>query len=285
MLPFDYARPQRLDEAVALLAAHENARVLAGGTDLTVGLRDGKIRPGIVVDIKRVIELAPAVAVDNGTVSVSATTPLSDVLLHDAVRKHFPALVEAASVVGSAQIRHRATLAGNVCNASPAADTAPVLVMHDAALTVQGPDGDREIAVVDFIQGNRRTDLGRGELVTRVRLPVPSRPYGAAFERMTRRRGVDLATINVSCMADKLGVTFVLGAVAPVPVVVRDDSGALSQGADPADRAAALDAVADRATPISDVRASAEYRRAMVGVLLRRALHRAQANLATQEER
>lgn len=275
MLPFDYVRPQTLPEAVQLLTEHEHPRVLAGGTDLIVGLRDGKIRPGIVVDLKRIPELAPSITVTDARITVSATTPLTDVIAHEGVRRHFPSLSEAANVVGSIQIRHRATLAGNICNASPAADTVPVLALYGASVTVHGPKGDRDVPVIEFIKGNRNIDLGPGELITAVHLPVTGRPMGTAFERMTRRRGVDLATINLCCRVDEDAVTFVLGAVAPVPVLIRDSSGALSSTATESIRAMALSAVVDRATPISDVRASAEYRRAMVRVLARRALHRA----------
>lgn len=278
MLPFTYARPDSLARAVDLLTASPDARVLAGGTDLTVGLRDGRVRPGLVVDIKRIPELAPAVVVDDQQVRVTAATPMTDLLARPEVRRRLPALAAAADVVGSIQIRHRATLAGNICNASPAADTVPVLAMYGASVTVHGPKGDREVLVADFVQGNRRIDLQPGELVTAVTVPLPGGPSGAAFERMTRRRGVDLATINVGCLVEADATTVVLGAVAPVPIVVRDASGDLGPSAGDDATVAALEAVVARATPISDVRASADYRRAMVRVLVRRALHRARTN-------
>lgn len=286
MLPFTYARPERLAEAARLLAAHEGSRVLAGGTDLTVGLRDGRVRPGLVVDIKRLPELAPDVDVNDLSVRVSATTPLTDLLDHPVLASRLPALAAAADVVGSLQIRHRATLAGNICNASPAADTVPVLAMHGASVTVHDGTTDREVLVTDFVQGNRLIDLRPGELVTAVTIPLPSLSSGAAFERMTRRRGVDLATINVSCLVEDDATTVVLGAVAPVPIVVRDTSGALANSVEDDATVAALEAVVARATPITDVRASADYRRAMVRVLVRRALHRARAHYAerTSEE-
>ncbi|MFH0751895.1 MAG: FAD binding domain-containing protein, partial [Chloroflexota bacterium] len=123
MHTFEYARPGTLAEAVALLDAHgPDARLLAGGTDLVIRLRDGTLRPSVVIDLKRIAELRPAIREADGRVTISATTVMTDIAADERVRRHFPALVEAAAVVGSVQIRNRATLAGNVCNASPAAD-------------------------------------------------------------------------------------------------------------------------------------------------------------------
>lgn len=287
MQPFDYARPGDLAEAVALLNAHEGARLLAGGTDLTVGLRDGKITPTLVIDLKRLADLPPSITEADGRVHISATTVLAEIVAHGSVRRQFPALVEAADVVGSIQIRNRATLAGNIANASPAADTVPALVVYGASVVLRGPGGERQLPIAEFILGNRRTALTRGELVTAVTIPLPQRPLGTAFARMTRRRGVDLATINLCCRLDRHGhVAFAYGAVAPKPLLVHDQSGALADPtASPAQKDAALDTLLAQATPITDVRASAEYRLAMLRVLSKRALHRATAQLATTEDR
>ena len=285
MHTFGYARPQSLPEAVALIAENgEQASLLAGGTDLTVGLRHGTTTPRFVIDVKRLRDLPPAIVATEARVRISATTVLTDLVGHDAVRRHFPSLVEAADVVGSIQIRNRATLAGNICNASPAADTVPVLVVLGASVTVFGPGGEREVPVVDFILGNRRTDLGQGELVIAVNIPVPTRPIGTAFARMTRRRGVDLATINLCCRTDEDGTTtFAYGAVSPKPLLVQDTSGILADPAASAHaKSAALDALLAQAAPITDVRASKEYRLAMLRVLSRRTLYRATEALATR---
>jgi CO/xanthine dehydrogenase FAD-binding subunit len=128
--PFRYLRPTRLQEVIDLLEEHgANARLLAGGTDLTVDLHYGKSFPQAVIDIKRARDLAPSITEADGLLTISATVPLSDLERHKSVRGSFPALAEAAAVVGSIQIRNRATLVGNVCNASPAADTVPVLAV------------------------------------------------------------------------------------------------------------------------------------------------------------
>jgi carbon-monoxide dehydrogenase medium subunit len=189
------------------------------------------------------------------------------------VRTWFPALVEAASTVGSVQIRNRASLTGNICNASPAFDTGPALLVYDAVIVLSSRDGDRRVPVADFVLGPRRTDLRPGELATAVELPVPETPLRASFARLTRRRGVDLATLSLCCGIGGTRTRFAFGAVAPRPFVVDDDSGVL---ADPSSsdeaREELLRAMTAQAAPITDVRGSAEYRRAMLLVLSRRAL-------------
>ena len=154
---------------------------------------------------------------------------MADIADDQRVRRHFPALVDAARVVGSVQIRNRATLAGNICNASPAADTAPALLVYRAIVNIAGPRGSRRVAVEDFITGPRRTVLDGAEIVTSIDLPIPARGTGAAFGRVTRRYGVDLASVNLCCLVTAAGETrFAFGAVGPRPFLVRDESGALA---------------------------------------------------------
>jgi CO/xanthine dehydrogenase FAD-binding subunit len=274
---FEYLRPTLLAEATAALAEHgPEARVLAGGTDLTVALRDGKLKPRAVIDIKRIADLPPDIAQHDGHLVISARARMADLANDPTVQTLFPALVEAAAVVGSFQIRNRATLAGNACNASPAADTVPVLVAHGAELVIAGCGTERVMPLVDFIEGNRRTALTRGEMVTAIRLPIPSGPAGAAFERMTRRRGVDLATVNVCCAIDDAGMArFAFGAVAPKPFLVRDAGELAHPETSAARKDAIMESLFSAASPITDVRASADYRRAMIRVLAERALVRA----------
>jgi CO/xanthine dehydrogenase FAD-binding subunit len=272
---FDYARPACVADAVDLLARHgDDARVLAGGTDLVVALRRGPARPRLVVDIKGLADLPPPVTDAAGTIRIAATAVLADLAAHPLIRSRFPALVEAMNVVGSIEIRNRATLAGNVCHASPAADTVPVLLVHGAQVVIAGPAGPRRIPLPAFLLGPGRAALGPGEIVTAVELPAPDRPLGTAFARMTRRRGVDLATVSVCGAVDGAGVTRLgYGAAGPVPFLVTDETGVLADpGAPAAARDAVLDALIARADPISDVRASREYRLAMLRVLTARAL-------------
>jgi carbon-monoxide dehydrogenase medium subunit len=275
MQPFAYARPATLSEALALLEEHGPAAcLLAGGTDVVVGLRNRTIRPNVVIDLKGVAELRPAISEAGHMVTISANSVLAEVTEDQRIRIRYPALVEAGLTVGSAQIRNRATVIGNICHASPAADTAPPLLVYGATVNLASVRGTRRVNLDEFFVGPRKTVLQRGELVTSIDLPNAPERRGATFARITRRRGVDLATISLCCMVDATGRTqFAYGAVGPRPFLVADDSGVL---ADPAAGDAAKDEVLRRllmqASPISDVRGSREYREAMLLVVSRRAL-------------
>ncbi len=279
MRGFQYARPVTVGEAVALLDEYgPDARLLAGGTDLVIGFRDGSIRPKVVIDLKRISELRPSIEHTGESISISACAVMTDIVEHAGVREHFPALVEAAQVVGSVQIRNRATLAGNICNGSPAADTAPPLLVYDAMVAVSGPTGARRMPIDEFIVGPKRVALERGELVTAIELPIPDPPIGSAYTRLTRRWGTDLASITLCCGVDGAGVTrLAYGSVGPRAFLVVDESGIL---ADPhmSDDAKAplLDRMFAEATPSPrSMRASPEYRLAMLRVLGARALRTA----------
>ena len=275
MQPFSYARPTTLVEVFALLERHgDGATLLAGGTDLVVELRNRTRRPTVVIDLKRVAELQPAITISGSSMTITAATAMTEVQENEHVRAIFPALVEAAATVGSIQIRNRATLAGNICHASPAADTAPALLVYDATVNLASAGGTRRVKLDEFFVGPRQTVLRKGELVTSIDLPIAPERRGATFARITRRRGVDLATISLCCMVEAAGRTrFAYGAVGPRPFLVADDTGVL---ADPAAADAAKDDALRRliahASPISDVRGSREYREAMLLVMSRRAL-------------
>ena len=287
MHTFTYARPHSLVEAVGLLEAHgPDARVLAGGTDLIVRLRDGSATPTVVIDIKRIAELRPGIREADGRVVIGATTVMTDVAASPLVRRHFPALAEAAAVVGSVQIRNRATLAGNICNASPAADTAPPLLVHGASVVAEGPGGTRRIPVDELFVRSGVTTLARGELVTAIELPVPAQRIASVHVRRTRRRGHDLASVTLTCGVDAAGITRIAyGSVGPRVLLMIDESGVL---ADPAatDEAKApfLEAMFAAASPSPrSMRAGPEYRLAMLRVLGRRALAKAIQRLAAGE--
>jgi CO/xanthine dehydrogenase FAD-binding subunit len=279
---FRYERPERLDRALALLTEVPDARPLCGGTDLLVGLRKGSVTTPLIIDLKRVPELGGGIEARDGWLRIPASVALTDVIADERIAVGFPALAEAAQVVGSIQIRNRATLAGNICNASPAADTVPPMLVYGAVVTLVGPAGTRRIPLDGFFLGPGRTVLGPAELVSAVELPLPNGSRGSAFGRMTRRRGVDLATVNLSCSVSSDGVTrFAFGAVGPRAFLVSDASGRLADLAtDPVGRDEILNGMLAQATPISNVRASREYRLAMLGVLSRRALDAALARLA-----
>jgi carbon-monoxide dehydrogenase medium subunit len=255
--------------------------VLAGGTDLLVRMRRGHIEAEVVVDVKGLEALRPDVAEDGSALRIGASAVMADIAADARVRRRYPALVEAANVVGSVQIRNRATLAGNICNASPAADTAPALLVYGAAVHLLTAGGARRVPLDEFFSGPGRTVLSTGELVASIELPAVAQAAGAAFGRITRRRGVDLATVNLCCLVLASGETrFAYGAVGPKPFVVSDRSGTLADPAAPAaERDAVLAGLIAHASPISDVRADRDYREAMLRVLSQRALAAALARL------
>lgn len=278
MTGFEYARPESLAELFDLLRAHgENARLLSGGTDLLVRLKNHPTLSGeplVLIDLKRVPGLDAGITERSERVRIGARAVLTDLIDNKRLRDLFPALIEAAQVVGSVQIRNRATLAGNLCNASPAADTAPPLLAHGAILNLVGASGSRQVPLHEFFTGPGRTALAPGEIVESIDLPLPTGPTGSAFGRLTRRHGVDLAIVSVCCVAHESGeVRFAFGAVGPRPFVVVTR------------RDAPLDDVVKDASPISDLRASADYRQAMLAVIARRTLNAAKMRLQESRER
>lgn len=283
MRAFAYERPTRLADALAILAERgPDSRPLAGGTDLIIRLRDGTVRPSIVVDVKRIAELDASIVEDGDRLVIGARTTMTDLIADARIRSRFAALAEAAAVVGSVQIRNRATLAGNLCNASPAADTAPALLVYDATVVAEGAGGPRRIPIDSFFVRSGVTTLEPGELVTAIELPLPRRRNGSVHVRRTRRRGHDLASVTLACAIGPDGVTrLAYGSVGPRPVLAVDPSGALADpSASGGDHERVLDQLLAAAEPSpTSMRASPEYRLAMLRVLGRRALETARARL------
>jgi CO/xanthine dehydrogenase FAD-binding subunit len=286
MRTFAYMRPSTLAEAVALLDANgSEARLLAGGTDLIIGLRDGSERPGVVIDLKRVSELCSGIREADGVVTIGAATVMTEIATSPLILRRFQALAEAAAAVGSVQIRNRATIAGNICNASPAADTAPPLLVYGAVVVAAGPDGTRRIALPEFFVRSGVTTLARGELVVAIELPLPAVRIAAAHERRTRRRGHDLASVTLCAGVDESGVTRIAyGSVGPRPVLRVDDTGVLADPAAPTEaRAAAFERIfADASPSPRSMRAGPAYRLAMLRVLGLRAVQRAMERLGEE---
>ncbi|MCW2741602.1 MAG: Xanthine dehydrogenase FAD-binding subunit [Blastococcus sp.] len=267
-----YYRPTSRAEALAALAAEAGAaRAMVGGTDLLVGLRHHTVEPSLIVDLKTVTDLPEPIVVTDDGVRVGPTLTMGELAAHPAVRRWYPALVEAALTVGSVAIRNRASLIANSCNGSPAADTAPALLVHGATVTIESLEGERTAPVSEFFLGPRRTLCGPGELVTRIDIPRPEAGSGSAFRRLTRRRGVDLATVSVAAgVGPGGGLVLGMGAVGPRPL--RAESGGPVDLTDAAALDAALDDLLSTATPISDIRGSREYRLATLRVLTKRAV-------------
>jgi len=282
---FDYERPDMLADALALMAdADGAARPLAGGTDLIIRIRDGSIRPRTVVDVKGIAEFSRDIRVEDGWLRIGARTTMTDLLRDERIRRDYTALAEAAAYVGSVQIRNRATLAGNICNASPAADTAPALLAFEARVVAVGQRGRRVIPLDDFFVRSGVTTLAPGELVEAIEMPVRPGRRGSVHARRTRRRGHDLASVTLAVAVDEDGVTRVsYGSVGPRPVLAIDDTGLL------ADPAAGDDAVRGRLDELfaaaapspTSMRASPEYRLAMLRVMGLRAVRDARKRIAS----
>jgi carbon-monoxide dehydrogenase medium subunit len=289
---FDYVRARSLDEAVVLLAQDE-ARVLSGGTDLLVQLREGRRQVRVVVDIKAVPEVNalhydPVVGLELG-----AAVPCYRISADPVVRNVYPGLVDSVALVGGVQIQGRATVGGNLCNASPAADTAPALIVHEAVCVIAGPNGRREIPVEEFCTGPGRNTMARGEILVAFRLPAPPPHFGASYLRFIPRNEMDIAVVGAgaSVVLSGDGRSFVrarvaLGAVAPTPLFV-PEAGASLAGRPVSDEAIheAARLAREAARPITDMRGTVAQRKHLAGVLTRRALHAAVVRAAHGEEK
>jgi CO/xanthine dehydrogenase FAD-binding subunit len=270
-------------EACRVLLEEPGAVVLAGGTDLMVHLRQswrGR-RPAAVVNVKRVPGLA-GIEVTGSMIRLGALTSLTDIVEHPVIRAEYPVLPFTARYMGSPAIRNLATVGGNLCNASPAADLPPVLLCLDAEVGIAQVDGERRLALDAFFLGPGRTALAPGELLTWVEFPRRRPPWPIRYERLDVRRAMDIAIAGAALSLDLAGgpapavvraARVALGAVAPVPLRVEAAEACLVEEGlgDEAIEAAARLAMA-AARPIDDVRASAAYRREMVGALVRRGL-------------
>lgn len=270
-----YLAPRSLDEAVSMLV--EGGEPLAGGTDLLVQVRTGRKTPERVVDLKQIPELRQ-ISVEDDVIRVGAAVSGAELGEHDAVKLLWPGVVEACELIGSTQIQGRASMGGNLCNGSPAADSVPGLIAAGAVCVVAGPRGQRELAVEDVVVAPGRTALERGEVVVEFRLPKPAARTADAYLRMIPRTEMDIAIVgagvSMSLAADGTcsACRVALGAVAPRPLLV-PEAGAALVGRVP--DAEALEVLADAARaacdPIDDMRGTREYRIRVAGVLARRA--------------
>lgn len=272
-----YESPTSIGDAVALLAADPEARILAGGTDLLVRMRMGDMTPSAVIDVKRIAEMMEITREESGW-RIGAAVSSAAMNEHAELCAEWPGVCEAADLIGSTQIQGRCTIVGNLCNASPAADAVPALVAAGARARISGPGGSRDIPVEEVVTGPGKTSLAPGELVSSIHLPAKAANQGSAYLRFIPRTEMDIAVAGCGVVlqfdeADAICAARVaLGAVGPRVIVAEAAAQALiGTGGD----AAALDALAEAAsaaaTPIDDKRGTAEYRREVIGVLARRA--------------
>jgi CO/xanthine dehydrogenase FAD-binding subunit len=273
-----FIAPTTVDEAIrALASASGLAKPLAGGTDLLVQMRSGRMRPEMIVDIKRIPELI-GIRETGDSFVVGAATPGVMLSEHEAFSSAWPGIVEGVDLIGSQQIQGRASLVGNLCNASPAADSVPALIAADAVAVIAGPDGRREAPVEAIVTGPGQTSLKKGEFIVEFRIPKPKPRQSDAYLRFIPRTEMDIAVVGcgVNVTLDAAGLCtdarVVLGAVAPTQVTVNEAAEALKGHRLDEDTLSRLDAAAQRACkPINDKRGTIEYRTKVAGVLARRA--------------
>jgi CO/xanthine dehydrogenase FAD-binding subunit len=277
MPSLSYAAPKTVAEAVSLLSGATGlAKVLSGGTDLLVQYRIGRLKPDSIIDLKKIPGMSGIREADGGFV-IGASTSGAVLGEHAALVKAWPGVVEAANLIGSTQVQGRASLAGNLCNASPAADSVPALIAARATVTIAGPNGARTAPVEAIVTGPGRTSLAKGEFITEFHLPKQAPRTGDAYLRFIPRTEMDIAVVGCGvCLSlDANGVIadarVALGAVAPTQVVV-DDAAKAIIGSKLDDAALAkLDAAAQAAcNPITDKRGTKEFRIKIAGVLARR---------------
>lgn len=282
MKALQFEAPTSVDDAVAILAgAGDDARILAGGTDLLAQMSASMVKPGLVVDIKRIDEMMTITESDGGFI-VGAAVSGAVLGEHAGVTAMWPGVVEGVELIGSTQIQGRASAGGNLCNASPAADSVPAMVAAGAIANIAGPNGRRSVPVEEVPVSPGRTSLAKGELIVSITLPAKPANTGDAYLRMIPRTEMDIAIVGVgvcltmdggACTAARVS----LGAVAPTVLLVEDAANALI-GSDLGDEAMAkLDAAARAAcNPIEDKRGTIAYRTKVAGVLARRAAKIAQ---------
>jgi CO/xanthine dehydrogenase FAD-binding subunit len=286
---FDYIRPASLAEASQFLAQHAGeARPFMGGTDTFVRMRDGVWKDRYLVDVKHLDGTSDIGFDANEGLTFGAAVPMNSLIASHVVQEHYPLLAQAARSVAAYPLRSRATVGGNICNASPAGDTIGACLVYEGVLLVHGPDGKREEPLRAFFKGPGKTALAVGDIVTAVHLPIPPAGHAGRYLKLGRNRQSDLAIVGVTAMgypdsesASGCRFRIALAAVAPTPLIAAEAEGILAQG--PIDAAAvsrAAEAAMEACSPIDDVRGSARYRRFMVRNLTRQAIQEILAELS-----
>ncbi len=276
MPSLNYVAPTTVSDAVKLLAAATGpTRVMSGGTDLLVQLRSGRISPELIVDTKQIPGIIGITQNADGSFTIGAATSGAQIGEHEALCKAYPGVVEGTNLIGSTQVQGRASLAGNLCNASPAADSVPAVIAAGGTVTIAGPSGTRTAAAETIVTGPGRTSLAKGEIVTAFNLPAIKGKTADAYLRFIPRTEMDIAVVGcgISLTLDASGTItaakICLGAVAPTQVLV-DPACIIGSKLDDA-ALARLDAAAQAVcNPIDDKRGTIEFRTKVAGVLARR---------------
>jgi CO/xanthine dehydrogenase FAD-binding subunit len=286
---FEYFAPEAIEEACRLLLEKgDGAVVMAGGTDLLIKIRYGQLKPRAIIGLKRIKDLHKITFHKKTGLSIGAMALLADVAAHPAILKHYPAIAYAAQETANVQIRNMGTLAGNLCNGAPSADNAPGLLAMGAELTLTDTRGERQLPLEQFFKGPGLTGLEQGEILTSIHVPPPPPLSGASYMHISPRGKVDISAVGVAAMIVMDNNTckaarIALGAVAPIPMRAISAEDLLrgkkltSQLMERAGKEAARES-----NPITDLRATAEYRRKMVEVLTKRALTEARERVKAQ---
>lgn len=279
MESFEYLAPRSLTEAFGALGNGKRSLLLAGGTDVIVQLREGRRECDQLIDLKHIPELMSYRFEGDGSLTIGAAVPLAELYEDAEVRRKFPALVDCASIIGGIAIQSRASLGGNLCNASPAADSSPALMVLGARLVIASPSGNRELPVEEFFAGPGRNTLQPGEILLQVKIPAPGQNSGAFYHRFIPRNEMDIAVASsgVALTLDDGGnisaARVALGAVAATPLMVPAAASALiGKPANAESFAAAGEAAAAAASPIDDMRGGVAQRKHLSKVLTVRAL-------------
>ena len=284
MQTFDFQSVSSIDETLDLLSNGKGqAKILSGGTDLLVQLREGRQHANLIIDVKRVPELVEVRFDPIDGLYIGAAASCFQICNDAAVSDFFPGLVDAFSLIGGVQIQNRASIGGNLCNASPAADAIPALIVHEAVCLISGPMGERRVPVEQFCTAPGKTVLQPDELLVSVHIPPPGRNFGSHYQRFIPRNEMDIAVVGAGAAVtlDEDGNTFrsarlALAAVAPTPLYVPEVGEFLAGKAvssEAIQQAASMAQAAAR--PISDLRGTAEQRKQLSAVLARRALEKA----------
>ena len=277
---FRYFSPRNLNEALALLEElGENAFIMAGGTDLLIRVKKREINPVCIIDLKRIPQLDSILYDDNTGLKIGALASIADIEKNSLISNQYGALAEAASSIGSVQIRNKGTIGGNLCNASPSADLAPPLIVMNATIRILGKAGERTIKVEDFFLSPGKTVLKHDELLTAVQVPNLPLRSSATYLKFSRRGGMDLAIVGVASLlainADSKCelARIAMGAVAPTPLRAKKAE-TLITGKKISDEVTeeVAQTASEEAKPISDIRASANYRREIIRVLVKKSI-------------
>jgi carbon-monoxide dehydrogenase medium subunit len=279
MRRFEVVQPESVEDCLRALAAHgAEARVLAGGTDLLPQMKNGVVKPRVVVDLSRLARLRTLNAANGQGLRLGAAVTARQIELDAGVRARYLAVAESGALVGSVQVRNLATVGGNLCNAAPSADMAPPLLALDAEAVIAGKAGERRVPLSTFFTGVRRTVLGPDELLLEFAIPAPGGPSGGNYLRHTPRRELDIAVVGVASQLTLSGgscskARIALAAVAPTPVRATAAEQALEgRPVTPELIERAAELAVEAARPIDDQRGSADFRRHLVRVLTRRTL-------------